>query len=173
MFLSIQASQGNPPLVSMTKILAKAGEFTPLLIHASAADCEATAANHNPAIVRCIVAHNKAYEEASGRKLSSYDIRSQAKLAFREALPPLIGRNNIRNFIACVTYGMAIELISSGDAIRLLTAARVASAVQDQRSHHKARKNTPQSAPKARKSAPLSPENPPEVVENKGDTPEN
>jgi hypothetical protein len=134
---------------------------------------EPAIANQNPAIARCYAAFQKSYHAAIERKVDTYDARNKAKVAFREALPPLVGRKNIRDFIACVAYGMAVDLISSGAGMRLLTAARAASTVQDQRSHHKARQKAPQSAPKARKSAPYSPENPAEVTENKEDTPIN
>jgi hypothetical protein len=116
----------------------------------------------NPAVARCIAAHNKALEAAKERKLDEYHCYKAARHAYREAFPPLIGRTNIREFIACVGYAMLTEVVTNSEGARLLYAARVASQVQDNRSHRAGQKwaqNAPQSAPFPSKSAPLSPEN--------------
>jgi hypothetical protein len=54
--------------------------------------------------------------------------RVAAHKAFRKSLPPLTGRENIQNFIACVAHGMLIGAILSPDGARLLYAAQVAMA---------------------------------------------
>ena len=50
--------------------------------------------------------------------------------AYREALPPLHGSENIRDFIACVAHGMAIEVFDVREASKMLYAAQVAAAAQ-------------------------------------------
>jgi len=138
-----------------------------LSIHAS--ESENPVSTQNPAIANCLAAFRRAYQNAIDRKADGYDARNKAKLGFREALPPLIGRDNIRNFIACVTYGMAVDLISNGDSARLLQAARTAASVLYQRNRQKAVKNAQQSGEKPPKSGVSRPENPPETNENKQD----
>jgi hypothetical protein len=49
-----------------------------------------------------------------------------AMTAFREAMPPLTGRRNIRDFVACVGYGMLIGAIHLNEGTKLLYAAQVA-----------------------------------------------
>ena len=46
--------------------------------------------------------------------------------AYRSAMPPLTGPENIRDFIACTAHGMLIEAIDGPDAARLLYAAQIA-----------------------------------------------
>ena len=48
-------------------------------------------------------------------------------LAYRSCMPELVGRRNIKNFIACVTHGLAIGAIDSEQARNMLYAARTAS----------------------------------------------
>src|ERR1700761_1366337 len=47
-------------------------------------------------------------------------------LAYRTAMPEPLGRRNIKNFIACVTHGMAIGAIDPADVKNMLYAARTA-----------------------------------------------
>ncbi len=49
-------------------------------------------------------------------------------LAYRAAMPEPRGRRNIKNFIACVTHGIAIGAINSDEARNMLSAARAATA---------------------------------------------
>jgi hypothetical protein len=176
--MSIQAAQGDIPAINRRTTLAslllaaKKANETPLepLGFLQASDEAATSelenqpqkSPRNPAVARCIAAHNKALEAAKERKLGAYDAHKTAQHAYREAFPPLIGRKNIREFIACVGYAMLTEVVTSSEGARLLYAARVASQVHDNRSHRARQKsvqNAPQSAPFPGKSAPLSPEN--------------
>lgn len=178
MSITIQAAQGDIPPINQRTTFAsfllavkKAGEapLEPLqLIQASDEASTPTRENQeqepsrNPAVVRCIVAYNNALHAAEERKQSSWDCRSAAKFAYRAAFPMLIGRKNIRDFIACVGYALLTEVINESDGARLLYAARVASQVQDNRSHRARQKSVqkaPQSAPFPGKSALLSPEN--------------
>jgi hypothetical protein len=55
-------------------------------------------------------------------------------MAFRKAIPQLSGQENIRDFIACVAYGMLIKAIPGAEGARLLYAAQVAnSTIRSQR----------------------------------------
>jgi hypothetical protein len=57
-------------------------------------------------------------------------------------MPPLLGAENIREFIACVAHGMLIGAIENKDATRLLYAAQVAFSAQSRAEP----KRTPKSA---------------------------
>jgi len=50
----------------------------------------------------------------------------EADLAYRNAMPPLSGQSNIRDFIACTAHGLLVGIIQYEDASKLLSAARVA-----------------------------------------------
>jgi hypothetical protein len=52
--------------------------------------------------------------------------RSAAQNAYLNAMPPLYGTRNIRNFIACVTYGSLVNIVDDSKCSRLLYAAQVA-----------------------------------------------
>ena len=54
-----------------------------------------------------------------------------ARDVYRKAMPPLTGRENIQNFIACVAHGMLMKIIEPADATRLLYAAQVAQSGAD------------------------------------------
>jgi hypothetical protein len=53
--------------------------------------------------------------------------------AYREAMPPLTGSENIRNFIACVGHGMLLHIFNENEASKLLYAAQVASGAEVKR----------------------------------------
>jgi len=82
------------------------------------------------AIKRCCAAWQRAYEAkvAQGQGSSSQKIVAAflAGPAFRKAMPPLAGYDNIRDFIACTAYGILIEAIPEKRANQLLYAAQVA-----------------------------------------------
>jgi hypothetical protein len=84
------------------------------------------AASANPAVARCVYAWarvNKA-ELAKGR--SSSQANSAADRAYLDALPPLSGDENIRDFIACVTHAIISDIIRDDTGTKLLYAAQVA-----------------------------------------------
>jgi hypothetical protein len=85
--------------------------------------CSASA---NHAVARCTQAHADAMQSAIDRHKHPYDAAKEAKNAYRQAMPPLSGHENIRDFIACVAQGILIEAISGSDGARLLYAAQVA-----------------------------------------------
>jgi hypothetical protein len=80
----------------------------------------------NPAIARCMIEWQRVYREQRAKKESSFSASLVAAEAYRKAMPPLSGRENISDFIACVAHGMLIEAIGGNDATKLLYAAQVA-----------------------------------------------
>jgi hypothetical protein len=84
----------------------------------------------HPAILQCCGAWNRKYkaERASGRGIASSGCR--ANEAYRTAMPPLTTPENIRDFVACVTYGTMIGSICLAAGAQLLYAAQVATALQ-------------------------------------------
>jgi hypothetical protein len=95
----------------------------------------------NPALERCIKAWNRNHDLASinpkHESLSQFDeededeifARVQGAHAFREALPTLAGFENIRDFIACVTYGLLRDILPQEESRELLGAAKIAMAL--------------------------------------------
>ena len=80
----------------------------------------------NLAVVRCCEAYVLAYRAAKKLDKSNYTTTEEAQKAFRAAMPPLSGLENIRDFIACVAHGMLIKATEGPDRARLLYAAQVA-----------------------------------------------
>jgi hypothetical protein len=84
-------------------------------------------AAENPAVARCCQAFTNAFEAILARDpTDEVFARFKAEQAYRKAIPPLVGANNIRDFIACTAYGLLIGAIQSADAARLLYAAQIA-----------------------------------------------
>jgi hypothetical protein len=80
----------------------------------------------SPAVARCVDAYNRTYKtERAARRDEIPAIRS-AQRAFRAALPPLVGHENIRDFIACIAQSILLGAIDTNDASKLLYAAQVA-----------------------------------------------
>ena len=52
--------------------------------------------------------------------------RNVGKIAYCSALPKLSGASHIRDFIACATHAMALEILPGNEGTRLLYAAQVA-----------------------------------------------
>jgi hypothetical protein len=102
-------------------------------------------ASANPAVARCTHAYADAMQSAIDRRKHEYDAAKEAGNAYRQAMPPLSGHENIRDFIACVAHGMLIEAISGSDGARLLYAAQVAHCALNAPSQ--SRKSTPSSKP--------------------------
>lgn len=82
----------------------------------------------NPAVAYCCEAYKRALNAAKARGKSDYSASIDAEKAYRKALPPLSGQENIRDFIACIAHGILIGTIEGADATRLLYAAQVAHA---------------------------------------------
>jgi hypothetical protein len=94
------------------------------------------------AVARCTAARTKARSDALARSQSRYTADDAGAKAFRSAMPPLLGAENIREFIACVAHGMLIEVIGDRAATKLLYAAQVAFSAQNRTEP----KRTPKSA---------------------------
>ena len=83
------------------------------------------APSHSPAVERCISAYTRVVSASKSRNLSFED-KQRAIEAFRRSMPDLITREGIRDFIACVGYGLLTEIFKEKEATRLLYAAQVA-----------------------------------------------
>ena len=95
-------------------------------------------AESNPAVFRCKQAWTEAYRAALGEGKDDEDAGDAADYAYSEAMPPLFGVRNIRNFIACVAHGSMLGIIDRADCSRLLYAAQIAfSARRIARRHRK------------------------------------
>jgi hypothetical protein len=80
----------------------------------------------NMAVEHCTKAYMQAAANATAEGKSAQLSLKAGQLAYALAIPPLIGGDSIRDFIACVTHGMLLGAISGPDATRLLYAAQVA-----------------------------------------------
>jgi hypothetical protein len=87
---------------------------------------EASPVSENPAVARCCNAYARALQAARGRDKGNVFAKLDAEEAYRKALPPLYGHQNICDFIACVAHGMLIDAINGKVGARLLYAAQVA-----------------------------------------------
>jgi hypothetical protein len=106
----------------------------------------------NPAVAHCCNAHADAVKAAREQRLNSYSASQATCAAYRQALPPLCGQENIRNFIACVAHGILIDAIGDSTGARLLYAAQVASAHASAES--RAQRNNDLRAKKQKRGAP-------------------
>ncbi len=77
-------------------------------------------------VAHCDQEFFKAAKQAQDEGKSEKLIRYAGRLAYCNALPKLSGAANIRDFIACVTHAMAIEILPGSEGTRLLYAAQVA-----------------------------------------------
>jgi len=83
-------------------------------------------AGANPFVRQCIEAWDKAYQIAIHDHKRNDEAEGLGAMAYREAMPPLCGVRNIRNYIACVAHGSVIGAIDIADSSKLLYAAQVA-----------------------------------------------
>jgi hypothetical protein len=81
----------------------------------------------NPAIARCRAAGQRAYQAGLADGKSKFYASQDGAEAYRHAMPPLSGQENISDFIACVAHGMLIKAIDESSVTKLLYAAQVAS----------------------------------------------
>jgi hypothetical protein len=94
---------------------------------------------NNEALDRCMKAWQRTFDLASidpdddslapPDDDSTYFASKQASLAFRDAMPPLAGYENIRDFIACTTYAMLKRIFDKGECQQLFGAAKIAMAL--------------------------------------------
>jgi len=80
----------------------------------------------NPAIAQCCKAYADVLKLAPSKGRVDFETVSRAEKAYREAMPPLSGNENIRDFLACLAHGMLIGAISLTDGTRLTYVAQVA-----------------------------------------------
>jgi hypothetical protein len=82
----------------------------------------------NPAVARCCAALRRvALADLKEDEYCYTEILSHnARQAYSNLLPPLDSYQNICDFVACVTFGMAIQAISEDSASKLLYGAQVA-----------------------------------------------
>jgi hypothetical protein len=84
------------------------------------------APEQNPAVALCYESYRRALDEASEKRMFTGKAFRLARFVYLKAMPPLAGRENIRDFIACVTHGMLLKIIEPEEATRLFYAAQVA-----------------------------------------------
>ena len=106
----------------MSEAVANPSQATPKPPHAA----QLPFAAQNPGVARCCQAYDRAMKAAKAKEKSNYEAEKLAGKAYRDAMPPLCGLDNIRDFIACVAHGMLIASIAPTDAARLLYAAQIA-----------------------------------------------
>jgi hypothetical protein len=80
----------------------------------------------NAAILRCCEAAECARQDVLSGRNCSRTASMAAREAFAKAMPPLHGAANIRDFIACVAYGMLANHFPDSSGAKLLYAAQVA-----------------------------------------------
>lgn len=80
----------------------------------------------NPAVAHCQEVWELVYRLSLKKKKGGACALFDASQAYRNAMPPLIGYENICNFIACVSYGMLTRALMEDTGTRLLYAAQVA-----------------------------------------------
>ncbi len=80
----------------------------------------------NPAVALCNEAWVKVHGATLERTKNLYTAERGAATAFRLAMPPLSGYQNICDFIACAGYGILLGAIKERNAGKLLYAAQVA-----------------------------------------------
>jgi hypothetical protein len=89
-------------------------------------------AESNPSVARCCRAYRTAWRavvNAPGVSDSDIDYdeaEDKGERAFANAIPPLVGLRNVRNYIACVAHGAARGFIDPKDVSSLLYAAQIA-----------------------------------------------
>jgi len=80
----------------------------------------------DPAVTRCIEVWKSTREESLANGKSQFYSGKDAASAYCAAMPPLTGYQNICDFIACVGYGLVIDIIREDRATKFLYAAQTA-----------------------------------------------
>jgi hypothetical protein len=88
------------------------------------------APSFNPAVYRCMRACNRAIKKRKFEIGMDEDdegsVRSAAKSKYLRSMPPLDSCENVRDFIACVTFAEVLGLILHHETEGLLSSARTA-----------------------------------------------
>lgn len=82
--------------------------------------------NDNPAVARCILARQRAYNREFAESNNEVHAGNIGEEAYRHAMPPLSGYYNIRDFIACVTYAVLTDMLRPRQTDQLFEAAKIA-----------------------------------------------
>jgi len=84
------------------------------------------AALTNAAVARCWDAWMKRYKAEMLKGEEDVFAAHEADASYRDAMPPLLDYESIRDFIACTAHGMLIDIIQHKNGTQLLYAAQVA-----------------------------------------------
>lgn len=82
-----------------------------------------------PAVQRCCEARDRSIRQNREKRADPYNIRSLSAEAYCAAMPDLSGFENIRDFVACTSYGMVNGLIDAIEGAKFLYAAQVATGI--------------------------------------------
>src|SRR5271166_3304402 len=77
-------------------------------------------ASEHPAVCHCINAWNRALNKAEAEGEDNCEARLRARAAYLRSMPPLAGFENVRDYIACVSFAQVAEVIVSFQAESLL-----------------------------------------------------
>jgi hypothetical protein len=91
--------------------------------------CPHMAPARNDAIRICFETYNLALDVAKKKNLFENRAYQLAREVYLRSMPPLCGRENIQDFIACVAYAMMMKIIEPEESTRLLYAAQVAQSI--------------------------------------------
>jgi hypothetical protein len=123
----------------------------------------------HPAIALCMAAYDRARLSARSRHKSEFESSEEALAAYKAAMPALISRQNISDYIACVAYADLRGLIYASDTDHLLSIARTARLLHTARS---ARIQKQSSGAHPSRSAPASPATAQNTVESPSPDPQ-
>jgi hypothetical protein len=82
----------------------------------------------NLAVELCVQSFTLAAQEQVEKKAKPELVLKAGRLAYCAMMPKLVNRESIRDFIACVVNGMAMDIIPGPEGTRLLYGAQVAQA---------------------------------------------
>jgi hypothetical protein len=100
-------------------------------------------AQENPAVEKCCRAWKLSVCDSRLRNKPQAELRTRGRRAYRMAMPALAGEANVRDFVACVTFGMLLEVLEPEEVSKLLYAAQVATSACRTKNNFK---NTPPNA---------------------------
>jgi hypothetical protein len=87
---------------------------------ASIQDAPSASPQRSPAILRCWAARDRSLEESSTQNLGEYRTKENANDAYRLTMPEPSGHENIRDHIACVSFGVLAGFVSPIESPGLL-----------------------------------------------------
>ena len=83
-------------------------------------------ATGNLAAAQCAQVYQQTYEDARLKGANTIQAKDRAARKYRAAMPAPSGREGIRDFIACIAYGVLIGAVSTRESTALLYAAQIA-----------------------------------------------